>query len=90
MNPHVRPMLSPRSGRAVPNQYIIHTEEGTYFQSYEAIIGFRPRGGGTTLLDEYYWNYSVTTSKYLAIWLRGYGEQSAKELVAAGATRNLN
>jgi len=90
MIPFVRPMLSTRSGKPVPNQYIIHTSEGTYFQSYKTIIGFRPRGQGTTILDRDSWNCSVTTRKYLHIWLRGHGDITAKELVAACATEELN
>jgi len=66
-------MRSPRSGNPVPNQYIIHTDEGVYFQSYDVIVGYKPRGLQVLHLDEDYWNWSRTTSKYLYIWLRGLG-----------------
>ena len=90
MNPIVTPMVSPRSGRPVPNQYIIHTDAGIYFQSYRVIVGFKPRGGEQTILDVVYWNYSRTTSKYLHIWLRQSGTRTAADLVELGSLRNLN
>ena len=45
------------------NQFIIHVESGTYFQSYDTIIAFIDINGKITL-DEDKWDYSVTTSKY--------------------------
>jgi hypothetical protein len=48
---------------AVKNQFIIRTDNGTYFQSYDFIIVFEPREGKTQL-DVNYWDYSVTTGKY--------------------------
>ena len=58
-----------RSGNVVPNQFIIedHETNTTYFQSYRSIIAKVHEGKVT--LDGYYWNYSVTTSKYLARFL---------------------
>lgn len=57
-------MNSPRTGNPVANQYIISTDEGIYFQSYSSIIAYRRGLSGRVILDEYYWNYSRTTSKY--------------------------
>jgi len=60
-------------GNDVPNQFIIDTPEGTYFQSYESIIVFIPdipenNPMCTNLkgvkLDKQYWDYSKTTGKY--------------------------
>jgi len=48
---------------AVKNQFILRTDKGTYFQSYDSIIVFEPREGKTQL-DQNYWDYSVTTGKY--------------------------
>ena len=63
--PRIENMESPRSGRPVPNQFIIYTEEGEYFQSYSTIIAFRHRGSDPCwVLDKDKWNCSVTTSKY--------------------------
>ena len=47
----------------VPNQFVIWTDEGSYFQSYESIIVFRPNDGSPTQLGSD-WEYSRTTGKY--------------------------
>lgn len=59
----VENMQSERSGRDVPNQFIITTDKGRYFQSYRTVIAFRPYGGKVQL-DADSWDYSVTTSRY--------------------------
>lgn len=46
----------------IPNQFIIRTDEGTYFQSYSSIIAIKSKGEVT--LDRDRWDYSVTTGKY--------------------------
>ena len=57
-------MTSPRTDKPVANQFIITNDDGTqYFQSYESIIA-KADTDGTITLDGFYWNYSVTTSKY--------------------------
>lgn len=63
MKVKIENMTSKRSGREVPNQFKIFTDEGVYFQSYRTVIAFRPYDGKLQL-DEDKWNYSVTTSKY--------------------------
>lgn len=60
--------LESSRGNLVPNQFEIRTDEGVFFQSYNSMICFVPRVG-KTLLDEYYWNYSKTTSKYRSVFL---------------------
>ncbi len=50
-------------GHTVPNQFIISTSEGDYFQSYKSIIALR-KNDGSIVLDDYYWDYSVTTGRY--------------------------
>ena len=55
-------------GNDVPNQFTIQSEFGHTFQSYKSIIAFIDNTGKVTL-DEYYWNYSRTTSKYLSMFL---------------------
>ena len=45
-----------------PNQCIIYTDKGQLFQSYDSIIV--KIENGIVTLDEKYWAYSVTTSKY--------------------------
>lgn len=50
-------------GNKIANQFIIKTDEGVYFQSYNSIIVFKPFEGKTQL-DDSTWDYSVTTGKY--------------------------
>ena len=61
-NVNVQNMTSSR-GNDVPNQFIIRTKEGVYFQSYNSVIVFQPHNGRTQL-DRRTWDYSVTTGKY--------------------------
>lgn len=66
----VRNIISSRSGRAVANQFVITTNEGTYFQSYKSLIAKVDSDGRLTLSR--FWDYSVTTSKYLYQFIREY------------------
>ena len=52
----------------VKNQFIIRTDKGTYFQSYDSIIVFRPLSGKIQL-DKNTWDYSKTTGKYRNLFL---------------------
>ena len=63
----VRQMIT-RGGNPAPNQFLLYTPEGTYFQSYNSIIAFRPKNGKVQL-DNNAWNYSRTTSKYRGVFL---------------------
>lgn len=60
----VQNMTSNKTNREIPNQFIITDEENNciYFQSYQSIIV--KKSIGHTFLDENYYNYSKTTSKY--------------------------
>lgn len=62
----VRNLESPRTGRPVPNQFTIKHNGKTYFQSYNSLIA-EWDGERLTLGRDY--DYSVTTSKYLHIWI---------------------
>jgi len=76
----VRNMVS-ENGTIVPNQFIIETDINKtsgncvqYFQSYDSVIAkidrFRAEVKGRQVwLDSNKWNYSVTTSQYLSIFL---------------------
>lgn len=70
-------LTSPRSGCEVANQFIIIDNNVTYFQSYRSIIAKREMVDGKfqITLDSFYWNYSVTTSKYRNQFL---GESTAE------------
>ena len=74
-SPIVQQMRS-KKGNFVPNQFIIENDNTDTFQSYKSIIAVKPKYFtlddhklDTILLDEKYWNYSRTTSKYLSIFL---------------------
>lgn len=51
----------------VQNQYVIRTDIGVYFQSYDSIIAFIPNEGKTILGGD--WDYSKTTGKYRNLFL---------------------
>ena len=57
----VQNMTSAR-GNKIANQFMINDKGEEYFQSYESIIAKKSQG--KIYLDEYYWDYSVTTGKY--------------------------
>ena len=76
----VKNFTSERTGKAIPNQFIITDERGTTtFKSYNSIIAERRGAGGgyddVIIFGEDY-NYSTTTSKYLNRFLKmlGYKE----------------
>jgi hypothetical protein len=86
----VKNMTSNRSGRPVANQFIIYTSEGKYFQSYDSVIALRDNNGKITL-DDYYWDYSRTTSKYRNEFL-GEGIADTRDKIKSGKYKlaNLN
>jgi hypothetical protein len=51
------------NGNTIPNQFIIHTENGWFFQSYQSVIAFRDNDNNI-YLDKNKWDYSRTTGKY--------------------------
>ena len=55
------------TGKPVSNQYLIYIKDDIYFQSYDKIISVKING--KIYLDENYWNYSRTTSRYRNIFL---------------------
>jgi len=56
-----------RSGKPVLNQFIISINNIIYYQSYDSIIARKENG--SIYLDPDYYNYSVTTKKYLLRFL---------------------
>ena len=73
-NTRVENMMNFGGTREVPNQFIIHTPEGRFFQSYDSVI-IHQTNDGKTILDKNYWDYSVTTTKYRNKFL---GENTAE------------
>jgi hypothetical protein len=88
----VNNMRSPK-GNLVANQFILFTPEATYFQSYNSLIVKTTFEDGKRVvyLDEYFWNYSRTTSKYRTEFLRENTKET-KEKIEKGIYRltNLN
>jgi len=84
----VENMTSTR-GNTVPNQFIITDNGDEYFQSYRSIIAKRSKG--KIYLDDYYWDYSVTTGKYRNVFL-GEGIAETRKKIASGeyVLTNLN
>ena len=84
-------LSSPRSRKEVENQFVIRTPQGEYFQSYASIIAFRPYGINGTVLDENYWNFSTTTSRYRNEFL-GDTTKDCKDKIKSGEyiLRDLN
>ena len=60
----VENMISSR-GNTVPNQFMIKTDDGNYFQSYKTVIALIENNPNKIILDNNAMHYSVTTSKYL-------------------------
>ena len=59
--------MTSNSGNSIANQFVITDDDGSeYFQSYQSIIAKKPNGWVKfkILIDEKYWDYSVTTGKY--------------------------
>ena len=81
---------SNRSGKAIPNQFIITLQNGIeVFQSYNSIICVK--ANGETYLDENRWNYSRTTSRYRNIFLNETTVETVKKIgLGAYAMADLN
>ena len=79
-NVKVSNMINTR-GNKVKNQFIIETEKGLYFQSYQSIIAFRPYNGKTQL-DSHFWDYSATTGKYRNQFLNENKKETEKKITS--------
>ena len=66
MTDKVQNMIS-NKGNKIANQFIIYTDNGSIFQSYNSTIV--KIDSGKIYLDESKWNYSTTTGKYRNIFL---------------------
>jgi hypothetical protein len=93
MNIKVHNLNSPRTGNPVANQYEIKTKDNYIFQSYNSIIAKRNRETHKITLDSYYWDYSVTTLKYLKQFLNtNMSKKEIQKAIETGQikTANLN
>ena len=83
--------MTSSKGNKIANQFEIYDKKGRYFQSYNSIIAFI-NNKGQVYLDEYYWDYSVTTGKYRNIFLGDYGIEETREKIKSKEykLKNLN
>lgn len=80
---YVSNMIS-NHGNAVKDQFVITlTNSDAYFQSYNSMIARRINATDTVELDVNFWDYSATTSKYLARFL-GVPNKEIKQKVKSG------
>ena len=89
MKPRVRQMVT-RGGNPAPNQFLLYTHNGMYFQSYNSTIAFRDHNGKIQL-DENTWDYSRTTGRYRNEFLGEY-KDITKDKILSGEYQltNLN
>ena len=68
------------------NQFIINTEHGQYFQSYETLIAFKPKDGSSILVSDS-WDCSATTLKYFKQFagLNSYSKKQIQKMIDSGA-----
>ena len=59
--------MTSNKGNKIANQFVIYTDNGSIFQSYNSTIV--KRDSGKTYLDVNKWDYSTTTGKYRNIFL---------------------
>ena len=74
--------MTSSSGNKVKNQFLIWTDKGQYFQSYQTVIAFRDNEGNVTL-DRGRWDYSTTTGKYRNSFL-GMNKAQTEKAIKAG------
>ncbi len=74
--------MTSAKGNKIANQFVIQTGDGLYFQSYSSIIArkFFENGVKRVQLDDYYWDYSVTTGKYRNIFLNESKAETEKKI----------
>lgn len=63
-----------RSGKAVPNQYIIQNGADMVFQSYNSIVAEYNSYNGKLTINNKIASYSVTTKKYLNQFLDRFSQ----------------
>ena len=72
-----------RTGKPVANQFVVMTPEGCLFQSYNSRICYYNVDENKLYFGSK-WNYSRTTSKYLAQFLRVYAPRWYARIMSYG------
>ena len=67
----VENMTSVKTGKAIPNQFLIQDKGYIWFQSYKSTIGI-VTPDNILLLDKDKWDYSRTTAKYRNAFVATY------------------
>ena len=67
----VENMTSVKTGKAIPNQFLIRDKGYIWFQSYKSTIGV-VTPDNILLLDKDKWDYSRTTAKYRNAFVATY------------------
>ncbi len=81
--------MTSNRGNEIPNQFIIESEEGIFFQSYSSMIVKKSKG--KIFLDENKWDYSKTTGKYRNLFLRETKKETEAKIKSGEYTlTNLN
>lgn len=82
--------MTSNNGNKIANQFELWTDDARIFQSYNSTI-VKIMDTGTIYLDEYYWDYSVTTGKYRNQFL-GEGIAETRKKIKSGEyiLTNLN
>ena len=83
--------ITNNNGNKVANQFIISDSEFTAFQSYDSMIvkTVFEEGERVVYLDETYWDYSRTTSKYRNQFL-GETTNDVKSKIKSGEYRLID
>jgi hypothetical protein len=81
--------MKSNGGHPVRNQWLIETDRGVFFQSYNAIIAYRLKektafnSTGQVWLDRGLWNCSRTTARYRRLFL-GEGIEETRNKIKSG------
>lgn len=76
--------MTSRNGRGkAPNQFLIRTPDGVYFQSYQSIIAFKPLDKSRpVVLDVNKWDFSATTNRFRCKFLGENMDETRKKIKA--------
>lgn len=78
------------NGNSVPNQFIITTEHGTLFRSYQSNIAFKPNDEPGKVYLGPDWDCSRTTMKYLNWFLNGQSAAETRAKIESGQYKVLD
>ena len=73
--------MTSNNGNKIANQFVIYTDNGSIFQSYNSTIV--KIDSGKTYLDKNTWDYSKTTGKYRNIFLNE-SKKDTEEKIKSG------